>query len=207
MTEPSETFTNLVDAAKARVESYVNGERPHEEYLRPCLKAFLEWLPPGGQTSAARDIVNAGNDDQKLWQVDMAFVKTISPSHHTIILIILLTHCCLSVKEELNVYDIKVYGRVSNILTMLLQPNERKVKFQCSEGAENIPLPDPTFLDCHYRVAEIINGADLARPIGNKIRDWRDLRKYGDTNGCLRRDGSTDITDILNTALWPAVAE
>ncbi|GFF44093.1 hypothetical protein IFM46972_07434 [Aspergillus udagawae] len=69
MTEPSETFTNLVDAARARVESYVNGERPHEEYLRPCLKAFLEWLPPGGQTSVARDIVNAGNDDQKLWQV------------------------------------------------------------------------------------------------------------------------------------------
>ncbi|KAF7168427.1 hypothetical protein CNMCM5623_001480 [Aspergillus felis] len=69
MLEPSETFTNLVDAARARVESYVNGGRPHEEYLRPCLKASLEWLPPGGQTSVARDIVNAGIDDQKLWQV------------------------------------------------------------------------------------------------------------------------------------------
>ncbi|GFG22771.1 hypothetical protein IFM61606_02637 [Aspergillus udagawae] len=53
MTEPSETFTNLVDAARARVESYVNGERPTKR----------------GQTSVARNIVNAGNDDQKLWQV------------------------------------------------------------------------------------------------------------------------------------------
>ncbi|GIJ83898.1 hypothetical protein Asppvi_002729 [Aspergillus pseudoviridinutans] len=69
MPEPSETFTNLVEAARARVESYVNEGRPHEEYLRPCLKAFLEWLPPGGQTSVARDIINAENDDQKLWQV------------------------------------------------------------------------------------------------------------------------------------------
>ncbi|PKX94235.1 uncharacterized protein P174DRAFT_485959 [Aspergillus novofumigatus IBT 16806] len=31
--------------------------------------AFLEWLPPGGQTSVARDIVDSGNDDHKLWQV------------------------------------------------------------------------------------------------------------------------------------------
>ncbi|KAG2022013.1 hypothetical protein GB937_004107 [Aspergillus fischeri] len=109
--------------------------------------------------------------------------------------------------EEQTVYDIKIYTKVSSLLTMLLQSVDHKVKFQCSEGAENIPLPDPTFLDCHYRVAEIINAADLAPPIRNKIRDWRDLKKYGDTNGCLRSNGSTDITDILNTALWPAVAE
>jgi GrpB-like predicted nucleotidyltransferase (UPF0157 family) len=69
MLERPETFTNLIDIAGARVERYVNGGRPHEEYLSASLKAFLEWLPPGGQTSVARDIVNAGNDDQKLWQV------------------------------------------------------------------------------------------------------------------------------------------
>jgi hypothetical protein len=67
--ERPETFTNLIDTARARVEHYVNGGRPHEEYLRASLKAFLEWLPSGGQTSVARDIVNTGNDDQKLWQV------------------------------------------------------------------------------------------------------------------------------------------
>jgi hypothetical protein len=126
---------------------------------------------------------------------------------YALILILLLTHCCPSVKEEQNVYDIKIYTKVSSILTMLLQPDDRRVKFQCSEGAENITLPDPTFLDCHYRVAEIINAADLAWPIRSKIRDWRDLKKYGGTNGYLRRDGSTDITKILNTALWPAAAE
>ncbi|GFF86034.1 hypothetical protein IFM53868_04674 [Aspergillus udagawae] len=241
MTEPSETFTNLVDAARARVESYVNGERPHEEYLRPCLKAFLEWLPPGGQTSVARNIVNAGNDDQKLWQVFqdllacLLYPKSPIPSEPEspfnfsepnleVFAGMLIQpevrdsdfrdecarrddcRCCVTghldttkwkqngylpddephgdvecadiipcnytswtgSEEELNVYDIKVYGRVSNILTMLLQPNERKAKFQCSEGAENTPLPDPTFLDCHYRVAEIINAADLAGPIGTK---------------------------------------
>ncbi|KAG2022032.1 hypothetical protein GB937_004126 [Aspergillus fischeri] len=55
--------------ARARVEHYVNRGRPHKEYLRASLKAFLEWLPPGGQTSVARDIINTGNDDHKLWQV------------------------------------------------------------------------------------------------------------------------------------------
>ncbi|GIK02898.1 hypothetical protein Aspvir_006961 [Aspergillus viridinutans] len=323
MPEPTETFTNLIDAARARVESYVNGERPHEEYLRPCLKAFLEWLPPGGQTSVARDIVNAGNDDQKLWQVfhDLltcllyrmmaespipserespfdfrepnleVFVGTLiqpevrdsdfrdecarrddyrccitghlgttkwkhngylpvdedvecadiipcsytswagsewevfykcfprvcrsrlkTPSNGMMLLDFLhksfrMFDMAFVKTEEQNVYDIKICTRFNAVLKMLLPPDDRKVKFQCSEGADNIPLPDPMFLDCHYRVAEIINAADLVWPIRNKIRDWRDLEKYGDTNGCLRSDGSTDITDILNTALWPAVAE
>jgi hypothetical protein len=90
---------------------------------------------------------------------------------------------------------------------MLLQPDDRKVKFQRSEGAENISLPDPMFLDCHHRLAEIINAADLPYYIWGKMQDWKDMKKYGETDGWLRSNGSTDITRILNAALWPAVAE
>ncbi|RHZ57211.1 hypothetical protein CDV55_105973 [Aspergillus turcosus] len=306
MPEPSETFTSLIDAARARVERYVNGSRPQEDYLRPSLNAFLEWLPPGGQTSVARDIVNAGNDDQKLWQAfhDLltgilypmmaesrtppepespfnfrkpnleVFAGTLiqpevqdpdfrdekhdgylparephgnvecadiipcsytswagsqwwevfyrcfprvcrsrlrTPSNGMMLLKFLhesfrMFDMAFVKTEEQNVYDIKVYTR-DWILTTLLQPDYPKVKFQRSEGAENISLPDPMFLDCHHRLAEIINATDLPYYIWGKMRDWRDLKKYGGTDGCLRPNGSTDITGILNTALWPYIVE
>lgn len=138
----------------------------------------------------------------------LAFVRTVSPTYLLIPFIpsVLLTHCFLSEKKQQNVYTIKTYPNVTSNIPPLL-PDDRKVRFQCSEGAENAPLPDPEFLDCHYRVAEIIHAADLSHYIWEKIRDWRDLKKYSGTDGCLHADGSTDITGILNTALWPAVAE
>ncbi|GFF84565.1 hypothetical protein IFM47457_06523 [Aspergillus lentulus] len=63
-------------------------------------------------------------------------------------------------------------------------------------------LPDPAYLDCHYRVAEILHASGLAEYIERKIQDWEDLKQSGGTDGALRPDGSTDVTRILNTALW-----
>ncbi|GFF84561.1 hypothetical protein IFM47457_06522 [Aspergillus lentulus] len=282
MPERPETFNNLIDTARARVERYVNGGRPHEEYLRASLKAFLEWLPPGGQTSVARDIVNAGNDDQKLWQVFHDLLAYLlypmmaespipsepeSPFDFREPNLEVFTgtliqpevrdsdfrdecarrdgyRCCVTghldtkkwkqngylpadelhdfvecaniipcsytswagSKEGQDVYAVKTYPDVTTNVQRLL-PNNCKVKFRCSEGVDNLPLPDPVFLDCHYRVAEIIHAADLVGHIYDKIQDWRDMQRYGETDGCLRPDGSTNITKTLNTALWPAVAE
>jgi hypothetical protein len=136
----------------------------------------------------------------------IAFVKTVSLTY----VLIYCNHSAdtffLFVKEEQDVYAVKTYPDVTTNVQRLL-PNDCKVKFRCSEGVDNLPLPDPVLLDCHYRVAEIIHAADLVGHIYEKIHDWRDMKKYGETNGCLCRDGSSNITKILNTALWPAVAE
>jgi hypothetical protein len=49
-------------------------------------------------------------------------------------------------------------------------PKDRKIKFECAQG-EDLPLPDPEYLDCHYRVAEILNASGLVVYIERKIED------------------------------------
>ncbi|GFF27081.1 hypothetical protein IFM58399_01600 [Aspergillus lentulus] len=253
MPERPETFNNLIDTARATVERYVNGGRPHEEYLRASLKAFLEWLPPGGQTSVARDIVNAGNDDQKLWQV-----------FHDLLAYLLYPMMAESPipSEPESPFDFRE-PNLEVFTGTLIQPEVRDSDFrdECArrdgyrccvtghldtkkwkqngylpadelhdfvECANIIPcsytswagskrngiitmppsrasLPDPAYLDCHYRVAEILHASGLAEYIERKIQDWEDLKQSGGTDGALRPDGSTDVTRILNTALWSAV--
>ncbi|PKX94237.1 uncharacterized protein P174DRAFT_460334 [Aspergillus novofumigatus IBT 16806] len=106
--------------------------------------------------------------------------------------------------DERNVYDIKIYSEISSDALLVL-PENRNIKFECAEG-EDLPLPDPAYLGCHYRVAEILHASGLAQYIESKIQDWVDLKQSGGTDGSLRPDGSTDVTRILNTALWAAVA-
>ncbi|GIJ83899.1 hypothetical protein Asppvi_002730 [Aspergillus pseudoviridinutans] len=113
-------------------------------------------------------------------------------------------HMAFVKTDERNVYDIKTYPDITTTPLFFL-PSNRKVTFECAKG-EDIPLPDPAYLDCHYRVAEILHASGLAEYIERKIQDWEDLKQSGETDGALRPDGSTDITRILNTALWTAVA-
>ncbi|GIK02897.1 hypothetical protein Aspvir_006960 [Aspergillus viridinutans] len=98
--------------------------------------------------------------------------------------------------DERNVYDIKTYPDIGFTALPFL-PSNREVKFECAKG-EDLLLPDPAYLDCHYRVAEILHASGLAEYIERKIQDWEDLKQSGGTDG--------DVTRILNTALWTAVA-
>lgn len=101
-------------------------------------------------------------------------------------------------------YDIKTYPEITiNFLRDL--PADRKVRVRCAPG-EDLTLPDPAYLDCHHRVAEVLHASGLAEYIERKIRDWQDLKQSGGADGSLRQDGSTDISRILETALWTAVA-
>ncbi|EAW22743.1 uncharacterized protein NFIA_014330 [Aspergillus fischeri NRRL 181] len=106
--------------------------------------------------------------------------------------------------DERNVYNLKLYPVVTAEALFNL-PKNRKIKFECAEG-EDLPLPDPAYLDCHYRVAEILHASGLAEYIERKIQDWEDLKQSGGADGSFRPDGSTDVTRILNTALWTAFA-
>lgn len=100
-------------------------------------------------------------------------------------------------------YTVKVYPRFPDRELALL-PADRLVEFKQAEGAEDLSLPGPVLLDCHYRVAEILNASGMSGYIERKLRDWEDLKEIAD-KGSLREDGATDITRILNTALWQRV--
>lgn len=55
-------------------------------------------------------------------------------------------------------------------------------------------------------MAEVLYASGLAEYIERRIQYWEDLKESVGADGSLRADGSTDITGILETALWTAVA-
>lgn len=82
-------------------------------------------------------------------------------------------------------------------------PENNRVEFTRAEDAQDLELPNPAFLDCHYRVAEILNASGLAEVIERYRQDWEDIK--GTAGGSLREDGRTDIGQILSAALWERV--
>ena len=71
-----------------------------------------------------------------------------------------------------------------------------------ADDAQDIPLPNAAFLDCHYRLAEILNALGMAEVIERSFREWKDLK-----GSChvIREDGKTDVGQYLHIALWAHV--
>ncbi|KAK2754679.1 hypothetical protein FQN54_006812 [Arachnomyces sp. PD_36] len=102
--------------------------------------------------------------------------------------------------DEKHVYSLKVYKFfASNCLNVL--PRDRLVKFQAASDAEDISLPCPDLLDCHYRLAEVLNASGMARTLEDKINQWKDFGKDGG-HGCLRADGTSNLEEYLSLGLW-----
>lgn len=59
-----ETWEVLSSQATDRINKYIQADRPNDDKVIPTLLAFLKWLPDGGKTSFARDILNSNNDDE-----------------------------------------------------------------------------------------------------------------------------------------------
>jgi hypothetical protein len=102
-------------------------------------------------------------------------------------------------KEIPHVYQLKVYKRYPTLQRSLLPTGNIKLEGAPDEE-EPVALPNPVFLDCHYRVAEILNASGMAEEIELKMREWEDA-KATEGGGCLEQDGTTDISQILNAAL------
>lgn len=78
-------------------------------------------------------------------------------------------------------------------------PKTGRVRFTRAEDAQDLELPDADLLDCHYRLAEILNASGMAELIDHHLQDWDDIK---DQDGCLREDGGTDIGQFLSIGLW-----
>jgi hypothetical protein len=100
------------------------------------------------------------------------------------------------------VYEIKVYDRFPSADRAFF-PENRRVEFTRAEDAQDLELPNATLLDCHYRVAEILNASGMAEVIERYRWDYEDIK--GNAGGSLKEDGGTDIGQILSVALWERV--
>lgn len=79
-----------------------------------------------------------------------------------------------------------------------------KVTLQQANGAEDVPLPSAVLLDCHWRVSEILNASGMGEEFDRHLREWEDI-KMSTGDGCLKEDGSTDVTRYLEVAFWNLV--
>ncbi|KAF5865276.1 hypothetical protein ETB97_004859 [Aspergillus alliaceus] len=102
-----------------------------------------------------------------------------------------------------NIYEIKVFRRYPNLDRQQL-PESGYIELKKADDAQDLDLPSPALLDCHYRLAEILNASGMAEVIERNFRKWEDLK--GSAPNLLRADGGTDIGHFLRAGLWERVA-
>lgn len=99
-------------------------------------------------------------------------------------------------------YELKVFPEYPSFAKALL-PKSGRVEFTRAEDAQELELPNAALLDCHYRLAEILNASGMAEIIEKYHREWEEIKCS--TGDSLKEDGGTDIGHILSVGLWEHV--
>ncbi|KAJ9292394.1 hypothetical protein DTO021C3_287 [Paecilomyces variotii] len=106
--------------------------------------------------------------------------------------------------ETPHIYDLKTYRRAISGHVKREIAKVGRVTLQQANGAEDVPLPSAVLLDCHWRVAEILNASGMGEEFDRHWREWEDI-KMSTGDDCLKEDGSTDVTRYLEVAFWNLV--
>ncbi|PSS08588.1 hypothetical protein M430DRAFT_37402 [Amorphotheca resinae ATCC 22711] len=107
-----------------------------------------------------------------------------------------------------NTYRIKTYHHFPKFYRQHFLPPNDVVTFQAAASdtgdiSNCIPPPNPIYLECHYRIAEILNASGMGKAIDQKLQDLEDLKSM--SHGHMAQDGSTDLSRYLNLAFWQTV--
>ncbi|KAK2799929.1 hypothetical protein FQN50_008322 [Emmonsiellopsis sp. PD_5] len=113
--------------------------------------------------------------------------------------------CAFVATETPHVYTLKTFPSFPSDFFHFL-PTDRIVTMQQAVGAEDVDLPLPVILDCHHRIAEILNASGMGEVIEKLMREWEDVKTYGG-HGSLDPLGRSDVSRILETALWQRITK
>ncbi|KAL4785646.1 hypothetical protein BJX76DRAFT_346839 [Aspergillus varians] len=80
-------------------------------------------------------------------------------------------------------------------------PKDSVIRPQKAREVEDLHLPDSTTLDCHYRLAEIMQASGMGEYIERRSRVWGNYRGAAGP-GHLSKDGSTDVETLFKLGLW-----
>lgn len=94
-------------------------------------------------------------------------------------------------------YEIKVFDQFPS-LDIITLPKDLHVTFKAAEDAPDPELPKAALLNCHYRLAEILNASGMAEIIERHLQDWEKIKE--DSGISLQEDGGTDIGRLLSVA-------
>ncbi|KAE8408287.1 hypothetical protein BDV37DRAFT_192651 [Aspergillus pseudonomiae] len=101
-----------------------------------------------------------------------------------------------------DTYEVKVFRRYPKPDRQFL-PGSGYIELKKAHDAQGLDLPNRALLECHYRLAEILNASGMAEVIERSFREWEDLK--GSSCHLLREDGGTDVEKFLRTGLWERV--
>ncbi|KAE8144406.1 hypothetical protein BDV25DRAFT_96108 [Aspergillus avenaceus] len=110
-------------------------------------------------------------------------------------------HIALKPTEIPNKYEVKYFDSFPLSDRRLLPES---IELKQAKDAQRLDLPDRVLLDCHYRLAEILNASGLGYIIEQHIRRWKNL-KVNTYNAVIREDGGSDIGEFLHAGLWQHV--
>ncbi|KAJ9195968.1 hypothetical protein DTO164E3_6506 [Paecilomyces variotii] len=100
-----------------------------------------------------------------------------------------------------DVYNLKSYRRARATRVRRTIAKVGQVTLQAADGAGDVPMPNPVLLDCHWRVAEILNASGMGEEIDEYMRELEAVKmSMGD--GSLNEDGSSDLSRYLDAAFW-----
>ncbi|KAJ5931304.1 hypothetical protein N7516_005793 [Penicillium verrucosum] len=105
--------------------------------------------------------------------------------------------------ERTNYYSVKKYPRFDSILHPHIQ-NGTMVTLRQADGHQEKPLPGREFLDTHFRLCEIFHASGLAKEVEDNYRRWDQIKQQASGHSLLE-DGSTNVAEILQTALFSVV--
>ncbi|KOS39711.1 hypothetical protein ACN38_g9454 [Penicillium nordicum] len=75
------------------------------------------------------------------------------------------------------------------------------VTLRQADGHQEKPLPGREFLDTHFRLYEIFHASGLAKEVEDNYRRWDQIKQQASGHSLLE-DGSTNVAEILQTALF-----
>ena len=80
----------------------------------------------------------------------------------------------------------------------LMLSEDPYIDLRKAPDARDLDLPHPALLDCHYRLAEILNAPGMADFIDHHLQDWENFKGICEV---LREDGGTDVGFLLQAGL------
>ncbi|EER42430.1 conserved hypothetical protein [Histoplasma capsulatum H143] len=108
--------------------------------------------------------------------------------------------CAFEPTETPHVYNFKTY--LDYPYKKVFFPQDQKVTMRKAEGGEDVKLPSPELLECHWRIAEILNASGMSEIIDRIIKDWEYIKEGDEGHGSLREDGKSNVSEILSAAFW-----
>ncbi|PGH16992.1 hypothetical protein AJ79_01376 [Helicocarpus griseus UAMH5409] len=111
--------------------------------------------------------------------------------------------CALEPTDTPYVYNFRTYKIYSPEQEAFLPP-DRKVTMR-ADGVQGVPLPSRDLLACHWRVAEILKASGMDEVVEQLILKWEDMKDS--SHGCLREDGTSDVSEYVKAAFWERIAE